>query len=224
MELEKVVQAELDSIVADGTIQKIVRKQLEATVTSIINDTLRDYSDFGKELKNAVKDAMKIDFERMKLTDYNHIVTGIVRDQLDKTLLENATKPIVENLKKYLGGLDKTSWKLSEIITEFSKELGEDGEAWSINLKVEEDNINFCHIYFDSEKRKYNSEYRFNINLYKGEIFGFKAGNYTSVSHKLDLKQQNLHRGFDAFVFRLYASGATIEVDEDDCQTESYND
>lgn len=222
MELEKVVQSQLDALVKDGSVDKIVKGTLEKTMQSIINDVLRDYSDFGKELKKQVAAAMNIDFEQMKLMDYNHIVTGIVRDQLDKTLFESAIKPISENLKEYLGALDKKEWKLSEIIAEFAKGVGENGH-FDISLDVEESH-GFTHIYFDEEKRKRKYDCGYNINVYKEKIYGFKANKYNTITHNLDLKKESISRSFDAFIFRLYACQATIEIDEHDCLTENEYD
>lgn len=221
MELELVVQKELDALVKEGAVEKIIRATLEKTIQSIIQDVLRDYSDFGKELKKAVASAMNIDFNQMKIMDYNHIVMGIVREQLDKTLYAEAIKPISENLKQYIGGLDKKEWKLSEIIAEFAKECGENGQ-FEITLEVEESH-GFTHIYFDEEKAKRKYDCGYNINIYKDQIYGFKAGKYNTVLHSVDLKKESMHGAFNEFIFRLYACGATIEVDEDDCLTESYD-
>lgn len=221
MELESVVQKELDTLVKDGAVEKIIRATLERTIKSIIEDVLRDYSDFGKELKKAVASAMNIDFQQMKIMDYNHIVMGIVREQLDKTLYAEAVKPISENLKQYIGGLDKKEWKLSEIIAEFAKECG-DGGQFDITLEVEESH-GFTHIYFDEEKSKRKYDCGYNINIYKDQIYGFKAGKYNTILHSVDLKKESMHGTFNEFIFRLYACGVTVEVDEDDCLTESYD-
>lgn len=227
MELEKVVQDQLDGLVKEGAVEKIIRSTLEKTITSIIGDVLRDYSDFGKELKKQVAAAMNISFEQMKLVDYNHIVVGVVREQLDKTLLENAIKPISDTLKEYIGGLEKKEWKLSEIISDFSKEAHDDYGQFSITLTVDESGAGktvFHHIYFDTESRKRKHECGYQLDLMDGKIFGFKAGRYSSISQDLNLTKTSLSRGFDSFIFRLYAAGATIEVDEDDCILESGDD
>jgi hypothetical protein len=226
MELEKVVQSELDTIVSEGVVQKIIRKQLESTITSVISDSLREYSDFGKELKDAVKNAMKIDFKELSMVEYNHIVLGVIKEQLDKTLYENAVTPIRTAITQYIGVLDKEEWKLSEIISEFTtKGLDESDEGFNITLIVEESSHGYVHVFFDEkgDKRKYDCEYQLDITK-EGRVYSFKAGKYNPLTEKVDLTKRPIHGSFDTFMFKLYASGIKVIVDEDYCKTESYED
>jgi SMC interacting uncharacterized protein involved in chromosome segregation len=223
MDIQVVVQDQLNKIIADGKLEEIVRTKIEKTLDDVVQDLVRSYSDFGKSLKDEISKAFKIDFERISAVDYNHIVVSIVKEQLDKKLIESVNEPISEEIKDYFGQLEKKEWKLSEIIDKFKQDVVEDKhEGGEISLHIEKSNYGSTHISFDKEegKRYYDCEYRMSINSKTGIPYSFDAGTYNV--HRGDLRTQSMHGGFDKFFFRLYAQKAIITIDE--CEPEYYCD
>lgn len=223
MELEKVVQDEFNKIVENGTVQKLIANRLEKTLDDIIEDSLRSYSDFGKNLKTLIGEAIKVDLTKLSLLDYNTIVTSIVKEQLDKTLFESVQQPIADAIGHYTGKLEKAEWKLSEIISEFIDKVvlpdADDERYGEITLHVKRSNWGSIYVSFDKDSDKDESECEFKLNLDKdGTIWSFEAGNYKP--HKGDIRKQPIHGSFDGFIFKLYAMKCTLILDESNCETE----
>ncbi len=223
MDIQVVVQEQLGKIISEGKLEAIVRAKVEKTLDDIIGDAVRSYSDFGKSLKEEINKAFKIDFDKISAVDYNHIVVSIVKEQLDKHLLESVKEPISKEIAEYLGPIEKKEWKLSEIIEKFKREEIEDkSDGGEITLHVEKSNYGSIHISFDKEdgKRYYECEYRMSLNTKTGIPYSFNAGQYNV--HKGNLRVESLHGSFEKFFFRLYAQQVTIVVDN--CDTEYYYD
>ncbi len=219
MEIQQTIQDELNKIIDAGTVNKIIQVQLEKTITDILSDALRSYSDFGKELKVAVGNALKIDLTQLTILDYNSIICKIVKEELDKCVFKGIQEPIATSIQSYMGALEKKEWKLSEIINKYIDHLkGEDNGDGEITLIVNEDRWGTFHVYFDEDNgtKNYDCEYQLDVNK-EGEVYSFQAGKWHP--HKGDLRESPIHGSFDAFMFKLYAGGATIVNDEHNCET-----
>ena len=78
MNLEQTVQDQLNALVGSGKIEEIIQSNVESTVKSIIKDSLSEYSDFGKNLKNVIKEVMKVDVSKVSALSYQQIVVDQV--------------------------------------------------------------------------------------------------------------------------------------------------
>lgn len=223
MDIQVIVQQQLEKIINGGKLEDIVRAKIEKTVEEVVQDLVRSYSDFGKGLKEEINKAFKIDFEKISAVDYNHIVVTIVKEHLDKRLLESVKEPIAKEIDEYLGPLEKKEWKLSEIIERFKQEEIEDRhDGGEITLHVEKSSYGSTHISFDKEagKRRHDCEFDLSLSTKTGIPYIFRAGKYNP--HNGDLRTSSLHGAFEKFLFRLYAQRVSITVDE--CDTEYYYD
>jgi hypothetical protein len=223
MDIQVIVQEQLNKIIADGKLEEIIRTKIEKTMDDVVGDLVRSYSDFGKSLKDEISKAFKIDFDTISAVDYNHIVVSIVKEQLDKRLIESVSDPISNEIEEYFGQLEKKEWKLSEIIDKFKQDVVEDKhEGGEISLHVQVSNYGSTHIAFDKEegKNSYDCEYRMSIDTKTCIPYSFDAGTYNI--HRGDLRVQSMHGSFDKFFFRLYAQKVAIIVDK--CDTEYYYD
>lgn len=225
MDIQVIVQQQLEKIIQEGKLEAIVRSKVEKTIEEIVQDTVRSYSDFGKGLKEEINKAFKIDFEKISAVDYNHIVCSIVKEHLDKRLVEYAKEPITNEIDEYLGPLEKKEWKLSEIIDRFKKEELTDSDKFDggeITLHVEKSNYGSTHISFDkdNDKKRYDCEFEMSLDTKTGVPYSFRAGSWKP--HNGNLRMASLNGAFEKFFFRLYAQKAVITVDE--CDTEYYYD
>lgn len=225
MDIQVLVQQQLEKIIQEGKLEAIVRAKVEKTVEEVVQEMVRSYSDFGKGLKEEINKAFKVDFEKISALDYNHIVVSIVKEHLDKRLLESVKEPIAKEIDEYLGPLEKKEWKLSEIIDRFIKDEIDDEDRHSggeITLHVERSNYGSTHIRFDKDnnKKSYECEFEMSLDTKTGVAYSFRAGKYNP--HNGDLRTASLHGSFEKFLFRLYAQRVSITVD--DCDTEYYYD
>lgn len=225
MDIQVLVQQQLEKIIQEGKLEAIVRAKVEKTIEEVVQDMVRSYSDFGKGLKEELTKSFKIDFERISMVDYSSIVTSIVNEQLDKHLMLYVKEPIANEIKEYVGGLDKKEWKLSEIVEIFKKEEISDEDRYSggeITVIVERSNYGSTHIHLDErhDKKSYECEFKMSLDTKSGIPYSFDIGKYGS--NRGDIRYESLHGWFSKFFFRLYAQKAVIVVDKFD--TEYYHD
>ena len=84
IDLNKIVNDALVEMEGEKFVEGVVKKRLQETITSIVDDIFRSYSDFGKNLKNHIEENLKIDFENLGIEGYNTLVLAVVKEQLDK--------------------------------------------------------------------------------------------------------------------------------------------
>lgn len=221
MQLETVVQETLDNLVKEGKVTKMIETHLTKTVDEIVKDCLREYSDFGKQVKQAVNSVLKLDVNNVKLLDLSSVISTCIREQLEVTVNENMLSKVTEIIKEVSGEMDKKEYNLSEIINKFK----DDAESWDkednyeITLHVEGVSYgNFKHIYFDHKSglEKFRCSYQLDIDE-KGRVYAFKGGPMRASN---DIRFSSIHGSFDKFIFRLYASGAKINIDNCDLSYE----
>lgn len=216
MEIENVVNEEFAKIVESGFIQTQVREQLERTIKDSIRNTLQSYSDFGKELDKKVKEACGMGNLRLSLPEYNQLISTWVLEIVNRELVSVGKAQIEENLKAFFRPLEKTEWKISEIIEKFKHGMDDDGESGEITFICEEqEHDDYVDYYFDKDEGtgKYNCSYRLRTNkdgVWAAQIGGSEAGK---------MKTPCLF-GFDSFMFQLFALKAKVINDSDYVATE----
>jgi hypothetical protein len=224
MDIKQAVNEQFNKLIEEGKLESIIQQKLEKLIDELLADSLRSYSDFGKKLSAKLKEALNVDFSRLNLVDYNHVVLSVVKESLDNRFEDSIKKPIADQISDYFGKLEKKEWKLSEIIDEFKKETEFYDDEDEITLVVDKTRYYSTHIYIDKEghKKKYDCEYQLSLNTKTGVPYSFQAGKYNP--HKGDLRSSSLHGAFEKFLFRLYAQQATIIINEDECDIEINND
>lgn len=222
-ELQQAVSNAFANVVAAGTIEKVIEEKLTSTITSIISEELRSYSDFGKALGEQVKAAMQVDFSNLGLPGYNDLILKIIRAQVEHQTSQSIAAHVEEQMKELLAPAP-AEIKLSELIEEFIKEEddrfgcscdkpdqitliihdGTDGGRYS-SLK------NYHHIYFDKEPGKDKYECDFQIDINEGRVY----------SVRLDKRDPNKSifigpiYGFARRIYQLYAANTRLILDGD---------
>ncbi|MCI3197737.1 hypothetical protein GXP75_19105 [Bacillus sp. HU-1818] len=169
MDLNLIVNKTLSELNEDGYVEKIVKKQIEDTIQDIINDTLKSWSDFGKELKQQVQNQMKINLDRLDIPSYNQVVINTIKGELERSVHEEGAKRIQESLQEILG-TGKDEYKLSELINEiveYDCELNElDYDEYKEITVIVEDKYSSKYVYIDPEEDKdwFNCKYRLVLN------------------------------------------------------------
>ncbi|WP_321814608.1 MULTISPECIES: hypothetical protein [unclassified Paraburkholderia] len=228
-QLQSAVNAAFSNVVASGVIEKAIEEQLTKCVTSIINDHLRSYSDFGKQLEKAVESALKVDFDNLGLPGYNDLILKIIRAQVAQHTSGSIAGQIEEQMKELLAPAP-AEIKLSTLVEEFIKDAhdeigcscdspdritlvvrdGTDGGRYS-TLK------DFYHIYLDAQPDKEHYRCAYRIAVHDGHVYS------VTIDEKDPSKTFFVGpvRGFDKRVFQLYAAKSKLIVDgnEDDINT-----
>ncbi|MFM0022156.1 hypothetical protein [Paraburkholderia azotifigens] len=222
-ELQTAVSNAFSNIVASGAIEKAIEEKLTKTITSLVNEELQSYSDFGKSLSAQVKSALQVDFSTLGLPGYNDLILKIIRSQVDQQTNASIASQVEEQMKELLSPAP-SEMQLSELIAEFieseHRNIGCSCDSPNrITLIIEDGTDNgryptlseFYHIYFDKEpgKDKYDCAYRIAVN------------NDKVYSVQLDRKDPNKTLfvgpiyGFARRVFQLYAAGTKLIIDGD---------
>lgn len=217
MNIETQIQKSLADILASGRVEEMISQKIEKTIDEILKDLLREYSDFGKQLKEAVSSALQINFEQISTLGYQQLVMDIINEKIKESVYSNIAEPIKERLDEVLSPFEKRTYKLSEIIEKYREcEFdSSDDDEMEISLHIEESNYGSVYISFDKEENKdrHRCEYQLSIKkdndkyIWMFEIRGFRPNNG-------DLRAGSIHGIFDNFIFNLYASKCPIEIDE----------
>lgn len=224
MDLNNLVNEQMKRLVDDGIVEKMVKEKLEETVKDAVNDLLRPYSDFGKELRKAVAESVKVNFNNLKLPTYNQMILDEVQKSVDLNIREGGLGEVKRTLVEILDNTPK-EFNLSEILDTFKDEII-DGYDWEedddnlgdeITLHIEHDKSlytsnSYTHIYFDvlEDLQKYKCRYQ--IDLHNGIIYSVKIDGS-------EYKPRYIYNGLaklETLLFKIHSSGAKIVLDKGD--------
>jgi len=216
MELEKIIEQQFGEIVKSGFIENTIGKQLEKTIESIVYDCISKYSDFGKEVEKQVKQALSLGNMKLDLPSYNQLVLTWITDIINNTIISTGKEQIEKNLKKFFKPLEKSEYKISEIISAFIEDVDRHEESGEITFQRSESNVSDGYIdyYFDKESNtnKYSCTYQLSIN--NDGLWNVKIDECEAKKIKTPLLY-----GFDSFLFQLYAAKVKIIDDYEYVET-----
>jgi hypothetical protein len=232
LDLNKMVIESLAKMETEGKVKEIVEKHIESTVNDIVKDLFGNWSDFSKDLKNHAKEALQINFEELNLPTYNHLILNAIKDKLD----DEITKEGVNQIREQIEGLltdSKREYKLSELVKELTGEIDdldelgyEDYHEMSLHV---DDPYGSYWIAFDSRNdiSEYSCKYRLHVSK-EGTLYSVKI-NDDEYSRKRSIEDfdvkavlKGLH-GLEETLFKIYASGAKLIIDEENCDVEITN-
>ncbi|OME10426.1 hypothetical protein BSK47_30850, partial [Paenibacillus odorifer] len=85
IDMNLIINEKLAELQSEGYVEKIIKKQLESTIKDIVEDSLRSWSDFGKGLKEAVKNQLQINLEQLDIPSYNHVILDAIKAELERS-------------------------------------------------------------------------------------------------------------------------------------------
>lgn len=217
-QLNTAVTAALADMAANGTIEKIITDKVEKTVESAINDALRSYSDFGKQVKEAVKESLKVNAEDISLPQYNQFILNVVRGKIEEQINIVGKERIEKDLEELLSGAVPETLKLSKLVEQFKEfvhndEHGDhDDEVTVLIHRSRGLTDGYWRVYLDKEagKEKYYCEYSLAMDK-EGKVYAM------SVEGK-DIDKTLFIGRFNTFaktLFQIYAAGTKIELDHE---------
>jgi hypothetical protein len=215
-ELQQAVANAFANVVAAGTIEKAIEEKLSKTITSIIDDELRSYSDFGKSLHEHVKASMAVDFSNLGLPGYNDLILKIVRRQVEAQVNATIAAQIEPQLTELLSPAP-AEITLTQLIAEFIKDRSDyhgcscdSPDQITLIVEGSESVDGYHHIYLDEEegKSKYSCAIQIATNK-ESEVYSLKIDDRDP---KKALFVGPLYN-FERRVFQMYAAGTKLIVD-----------
>lgn len=214
MDLNKMMNDALAQMKEENFVEGVVRKRLEKTITEIVDDVFREYSDFGKRLKGCIEENLNINFKKLGLEGYNGLVLAAVKEQLDKAITVQGIDKIKQATEEMLSDI-KAEYTLTEIIEklkgESTKEEWEFDYDEKISLIIEDGGSGYKHIYLDEEEkdRKYSYDYQIDLDN-DGKPYSIKLRDEEINPKKI---LGGLY-GLEKLLFKIYASGSKIILDQ----------
>jgi len=225
--IDEIVNNKLKELIEKGEVDKIVEDQLKKAINGIIENTVRRYGEVGKALEKKISETLMSGIDKLDFVMYRTAVLEVIQKQLNGTFLEHAVKPVEKMVSEFMDVLEKKEWNLSEIIEKFiemevisDKDPHESGE---ISLVVKQSDHGTAWIGFDEDEGKdkdYNCKYRIAVHLNKNDNKLW----YFSIDDKpvSPSKTSSIH-GFEEFLFKLYANGVSVIIDECDTSWSTYD-
>lgn len=232
MDLNKMVMESLKKMELEGKVQTIVEKHVESTVNDVVKDLFGNWSDFSKELKNTAKDALQLNFNDLNLSSYNHLILQAIKDKLDDEITNQGVNQIKQQIEALLTD-SKREYKLSELVKELRGEVEDIDELGyeeyhEMTLHVD-DPYGSYWIGLDARNDidEYSCKYKLHVSkegtLYSVKINEKEYGRSRSVN-EFDVKAvMNGLYGLEETLFKIYASGAKLIIDEGKCELEVTN-
>ncbi len=209
IDLNKIVNETLVNLEEEKFVEKVVKARLEKTITGIVDDVFREYGDFGKSLKAHIENNLNVNLDRLGIEGYNTLALAAIKEQLDKTITVQGIERLKKSTEEMLSDVKK-SYNLSELIeTLKNKSTIEEREYDDkITLFIEKDG-SFIYIYMDDEEkdRKYDCDYQINISEDKPYSIKLKGDEINTKKILGGLY------GLDRLLFKIYSTGAKIELD-----------
>jgi len=218
-DLTNAITAALERIATSNTIEKAIEEQLTETIKRTVQDELRSYSDFGKQLNEHVKKALHVDLNNLGMPGYGDFILKIVRRQLEGMVNEQIKTSLEKNLTELLEP-PPAEIKLSELVEQFIELSAESrrhscscDDTDNITLIVGEPSYGSRWVYLDKEggTDKYECAIRFLVRDDGGiaalKVDGKDIGNALFVG--------TLYR-FEHMLFQLYAAGTKLILDGDE--------
>lgn len=214
IDLNKIVNDSLKKIEEGKFVEEVVQKRIEKTIAEIVDDTFRGYSDFGKNLKKHIEENLNINLGNLNLDGYNTLVLSAVKEKLDKVITVQGVEKIKESLDEMLKE-SKSEYTLSEIIEKAKQETHKEEYEFDyddhIHLKINK-SYSFTHIYISAKEDEpdYDFKYEYQISIdEEGKPYCIKLEDEEINTKKI---LGGLY-GLDELLFKIYASGAKIVLD-----------
>ncbi|MEK3974716.1 hypothetical protein [Psychrobacillus sp. FSL K6-1267] len=233
MDLNKMVIASLAKLESEGKVQDIVEKHVSSTVESIVKDAFGSWSDFSKSLKEQVESQLAINLKELNFTTYNATILSAVKEKLNDQIASEGVARINESLEELLS-VTKDEYKLSELVKELANDIDTDELGYDdyheMSMHIDNSFSLAKIIYLDSEsgKDKYDCKYGFWVEKDTGKIknIEIKEGRFSNKRDIREFDARAIMRGFHGLeetLFKMYARGAKLIIDEDDVELEISN-
>lgn len=224
IDLNKMVNESLKKIEEEGYVQEVIDNTIKKTIESVIDDLLRSWSPFGKNLKEEIENKLNIDLKNLDIASYNQLILNAVKEKLDVVIHQQGIEQIKADMDELLAN-KKSEYRLSEIIKKLKKDNAEDAiddDWYEISLHIEKGSVlNF--IYFDGEpeKRKHECKYKIITHPEDERIHSIEI-NDRQFDNKLIMGGL---RGIEKELFIMYTHKAKLIIDDENIDTEyGYDD
>jgi hypothetical protein len=214
-DLQKLVADSFSKIVLSGVIEQSIEKKLTETINSSIESELREYSDFGKAIKEQVKKSLQVDLSAMNLPSYGDMVLNIVRKTVKAATDASIAKHVEETLSQIFEA-PPDEITVSKIVADFIEYSRNDGgcdcdvqEKISLHIENSRYGVRWVSMDKDANKSEYQCAYRFGVDNKDGKIIGLRIDE-KEVENRLFVGK---FYSFERNLFQMYTCGTKVVID-----------
>jgi len=228
--IEAAVHAATANLIASGVIEKKIEEALGKTIESAFEAHLRDYSDFGKQIKAKVGEALAVDFDRLTLPTYGASIVALIGQIVKEKADASIALSIKDRLTEMLGAPQRVL-KLSQLVTDYAENAKDDYErrdSENVGLFIHRDDgilgESFCEIHLDHKEVSRHDRYSANVGIHLHRVDRTDEWKVIGLRIKGKKADQDpmFALGCDAFerdLYALYATGSRIVLDENAVET-----
>lgn len=218
MDLVKLITQKVEEVESSGKLEEIVEKHVLSCLEDVVRDSFQWSGSAKKSIEEALKDKLNINPENLNLSRYQKIVTSIVEEHVNNTIVKNLGDEIRTAVDKITEPIEKKEWKLSEIIDEFTESIdksydGDMEDQYGECTLIAETSRSFTRIYFDmgTDVDKYRCKNK--IHVHEGKIFHAELDG--KIFSPFSIYSMD---NFESFIFKLYCNNVQLVIDEDECE------
>lgn len=188
-----------------------IEQKVEGMFDEIINDLFRSYGDIAKQIKETLKETIKLDLNTVNLEEYNAVILAGLKKRINEVYQNDAQKHCFDLLEKQLEPAPE-SIDIHEFLTNIGNFIREEhqddfeqyGNDDSLEITIED------YIHNDSP-----DSYSIKIDMPEsrtrlGKILHlFILEGHICISHRMVFNPTFL-RDVDGYVFKLYAGKTKI--------------
>lgn len=230
LDLVEAVETSFRQLVSSGKIETMIEAQLETLIQGLLKDTIRSYSDFGKQIDQKVRAALAIG--EFTLPQYGERVCKLIETLTESMIDSTFHQSLKKRLHDLLIGAPETI-KLSKLCEQFAEDFDREryGQRWSFHFERTFPNSDSLAHYFtlsfdDAEGLKPNGcDYHLGLRKIDRleDVEAYEPVDVTFGSHSTkDRLFCERHHGFAATLWQMYAARTLIVFDvypEDICTT-----
>ncbi|OUR99271.1 hypothetical protein A9Q81_11905 [Gammaproteobacteria bacterium 42_54_T18] len=232
LDINKVVQDTIANMDHEGKIQELIEAKVTSTIESIMEDSFKEYSSFGKGLKTYIDDKLNIDFDGIGLEGYHDHIIKMISTIMSKQLHGESEAKLKKTLESMLVEAPKQI-KLSDIIKQakgqFTEEASESDNRWgNMTCRVEDRHDNFfrrINIDQKPDASRYQCNYQIGLSKqHREDENGNRTGEvywevFTMTINDTNLKN-NLFVGpfynIEKLLYQLHCANSEIIIDLED--------
>lgn len=218
-ELQHVVATKMATMIEDGTIEEMISKNIEKTISEVMDDVFRRYSDIGELIKEKVSESIGTSLRSVALPEYNKFVADTVLTCYGEVLEEQSKEQFKKLLSEFLEPAPKNI-TAQNLLDEIGKhwveearenegliELDWEREGSRIEIEIKHPDLDFKSINITLYNHHEDSEDHYHIGYLNGDMDRVLSGPVSRATYATS--------GVEGFLYRLYCARTTI-TDFDD--------
>lgn len=229
--VDEIVNSKVKTMIDSGSIAEMIESKIESVISNVVNSELREYSDFGKNLKEYVNKSLQVNFDELGFEGYHEnllrVIGKVYANSMESVHLDKVKKVTEELLAnppeivKFSELIEAVKEKAREHATD--NEENEDFESYTHEGEItciikDRSDKYFTYISLDPEagKQEWQCAYRIGLSKVsdKTEIMSVRMGDKDSSDFFVTET-----RGLERLLFKAKCASSAFDFDVEEPDT-----